>query len=201
MIIAPDRTYVLGNLRSVFMKRYDINDYFDFNRINNVSSIFKYSQIGDLNKNLVSPAFMVASKMASLNKSFVATKAAYLTSPTGILNEYNDKYIQKLHKDLIPKALPNIQNFNTGVISQKVIASFERVQKLTKIFERQLKGLTHISPVDVHNSIVPNGEIAVNLASEHWIMLLQDSKIDKELLNECKVAENMILIKLHKVFI
>ena len=181
------------------MKKDDIKDILDSNKINSFSSYFNYSQLADLNKNLVeslSPAYSITSKVASLNKRYAAISSAYLERPTNTMSVNASKYIKNLHKDLALGVLPNIKNFNTDVWYKGVIASFERIKKLTNVFERQFKVLNYFphimqfSPKDVSNLIIPKEEIALSLADNHWIMLLRDSKIDKELLNECKESEN-----------
>lgn len=178
------------------MKKDDIKDILDSKKINSFSSYFNYSQLADLNKNLVgtlSPAYSITSKVASLNKRYAAISSAYLERPTNTMSDNAGKYIKNLHKNLALGVLPNIRNFNTDVWYKDVIASFEQIKKLTKVFERQLNHFSpgmQFSPKDVSNLIIPKEEIALSLADNHWIMLLCNSKIDKELLNECKASEN-----------
>lgn len=124
------------------MKKDDIKDILDSNKINSFSSYFNYSQLADLNKNLVeslSPAYSITSKVASLNKRYAAISSAYLKRPTNTMSVNASKYIKNLHKDLALGVLPNIKNFNTDVWYKGVIVSFERIKNSQMSLKDNLK--------------------------------------------------------------
>lgn len=65
----------------------------------------------------------------------------------------------------------------------RVSRSFDKI--LHPVFPR----IPKVSPEKTYDQIIKNGGICLSLENDHWIILLSNSKVDRELIDECRASQ------------
>lgn len=88
----------------------------------------------------------------------------------------------------------------------KNVSYFSSFAKITSHFNRKLRvvprrpKLAKISPEKVYDQIVKNGGICLSLEHNDWVILLENSQVDKELIQECRDSRKFSFDKIAHSF-